>query len=377
MSFVHLHVHTQYSILDGLSDIKKLFARARELGMPALAITDHGNLYGAKDFITWANDKSNLDENKKRIVRPIIGCEVYVSKWDDLSLKDKEHGGYWHLILLAKNYNGYKNLLKIVSTGFIEGFYHRPRVSRTVLERYHEDLICCSACIQGDVPRHIINGDWDGAREAIEWHKKVFGDDYYLEVQLHKTEVEGAPVDVYENQLIANKGIFDLAKEYGIKVVATNDVHFIRKEDGPVHDRLICLTTNKYLDEPDRLRYTQQEYLKSEEEMRALFPDHPEVIENTLEVMRKVEDYSIDRGHVLPKFDLPEDFLAEIDKHLQTYQGIIDEGRYTIVKDKSTGAIKEKNYRGDDFCRSVAYLCYLTYRGAHIRYGDTLTDEQE
>ena len=377
MSFVHLHVHTQYSILDGLSDIKKLFARARELGMPALAITDHGNLYGAKDFITWANDKSNLDENKKRIVRPIIGCEVYVSKWDDLSLKDKEHGGYWHLILLAKNYNGYKNLLKIVSTGFIEGFYHRPRVSRTVLERYHEDLICCSACIQGDVPRHIINGDWDGAREAIEWHKKVFGDDYYLEVQLHKTEVEGAPVDVYENQLIANKGIFDLAKEYGIKVVATNDVHFIRKEDGPVHDRLICLTTNKYLDEPDRLRYTQQEYLKSEEEMRALFPDHPEVIENTLEVMRKVEDYSIDRGHVLPKFDLPEDFLAEIDKHLQTYQGIIDEGRYTIVKDKSTGAIKEKNYRGDDFCRSVAYLCYLTYRGAHIRYGDTLTEEQE
>ncbi len=376
MSFVHLHVHTQYSILDGLSNIEKLFARARELNMPALAITDHGNMYGVKDFLKWANHKSNKDADGNYIVRPIIGCEVYVSHWDDLSLKDLQHKGYWHLILLAKNYNGYKNLMKIVSTGFIEGFYNKPRVSRKVIEQYHEDLICCSACIQGDVPRHIINDDQDGAREAVEWHKRVFGDDYYLEVQLHRTEVENGPVDVYENQLKANKGIFSLAQEYGVKVVATNDVHFIRQEDGPTHDRLICLTTNAYVDAEKRLRYTQQEYLKSEEQMRALFPDHPEVIDNTLEVMRKIEPFSIDRGHVLPRFDLPEDFLADIGHHLERYKDIIEEGRYEVVENKKTGE-KTRTDRGDDFCRSVAYLCHLTYKGAHIRYGEHLNEEQQ
>lgn len=376
MSFVHLHVHTQYSILDGFCNIKKLFAKARELKMPAVAITDHGNLYGVKEFLNAANDKKNKDENGNYIVRPIVGCEVYVSKWDDLSLKDKDHKGYWHLVLLAKNYNGYKNLMKIVSTGHIEGFYNKPRVSRSVIEKYHEDLICCSACIQGDVPRHIINKDWEGAVEALEWHKRVFGDDYYLEVQLHRTEVPLGPVDVYENQQIANKGIFDLASEYGVKVVATNDVHFVEKEDGLTHDRLICLTTNAYLDEPTRMRYTQQEYLKSEEEMLALFPDHPEVIENTLDVLRKVENYTINRDHVLPKFELPEDFLAEIDTHLERYAEIIDEGRYHIKTNKE-GEVIDKEYRGDDFCRSVAYLCYLTYKGARIRYGETLNEEQE
>ena len=375
MSFVHLHVHTQYSILDGLSNIKNLFARARELKMPALAITDHGNMYGVKEFLKYAEDKSNKN-GKDYIVKPIVGCEVYVSHWDDLSLKDTQHKGYWHLILLAKNYNGYKNLMKIVSTGFIEGFYNKPRVSRKVIEQFHEDLICCSACIQGDVPRHIINGDWEGAREAVEWHKRVFGDDYYLEVQLHRTEVEMGPIDVYENQLKANKGIFELAKEYGIKVVATNDVHFIRKEDGPTHDRLICLTTNAYIDDAKRLRYTQQEYLKSEDEMRALFPDHPEVIDNTLDVMRKIESFTIDRGHVLPKFDLPEEFLTHIDEHLENYKDIIDAGRYDVHKNKETGE-ETKTYRGDEFCKSVAYLCYLTYQGAQRRYGDTLNEEQQ
>ncbi|MBQ1209441.1 MAG: DNA polymerase III subunit alpha [Bacteroidales bacterium] len=375
MSFVHLHVHTQYSILDGLSNIKKLFERARELKMPAVAITDHGNMYGVKEFLNVANDKKNKDADGNYIVRPIVGCEVYVSKWDDLSLKDKDHRGYWHLILLAKNYNGYKNLMRIVSLGHIEGYYNRPRVSRPVIEKYHEDLICCSACIQGDVPRHIINGDWDGAREALEWHKKVFGDDYYLEVQLHRPEVPLAPVDVYENQMIANKGLFELAREYGVKVVATNDVHFIDKEDSQVHDRLICLTTNAYLDETDRMRYTQQEYLKSEEEMRALFPDHPEVIDNTLDVLRKIENFSINRDHVLPKFELPAEFMSQIDSYFAQYEAVIDEGRYHIKKDKE-GNIVDKKYRGDEFCQSVAYLCYLTYQGAHARYGQTLNEEQ-
>ena len=359
MPFVHLHVHTQYSILDGFSAIPKLFKRASELGMPALAITDHGNMYGVKEFMKVAK--------KYPGIKPIIGCEVYVTQHYDHRLKDNEHRKYYHLILLAKNYEGYRNLSKIVSIGHIEGkYYDKPRVTHEILKQYHDGLICCSACLAGEIPRDIVAGDLDGARKAIRWHKEVFGDDYYLEVQLHKTEVPGGPIDVYEHQLVSNAGIFELARELDVKVVATNDAHFILKEDGPAHDRLICLTTNALIDDPNRLRYTQQEYLKSEEEMAALFPDHPEVLANTLEVAGKIESYSIDRDHVLPKFDLPEDFQREIDTYLEKYKGIIDEGRCD----------KNGNPRGDAFCQSVAYLCHLTYEGAHQRYGETLTDEQ-
>ena len=282
MSFVHLHVHTQYSILDGFSDIGKLFARARELRMPALAITDHGNMYGVKEFFKFAYDKSNLGEDKQPLVKPIIGCEVYVTRHYDHRLKDNDHRRYYHLTLLAKNYEGYKNLMKICTTGHIEGMYYKPRVSHEVLEQYHENLICCSACLAGEIPRDIMDGNVEAAREAIRWHKHLFGEDYYLEVMCHKTEVPGLDDDVYRAQMEVNPVIFDLARELDVKVVATNDVHFIRKEDGPAHDRLICLTTNSDIDDPKRLRYTQQEYLKSEEEMTALFPEHPEVIANTL-----------------------------------------------------------------------------------------------
>ena len=357
MSFVHLHVHTQYSILDGLSSIDKLFRRARELGMPGLAITDHGNMYGVKEFFKYAK--------KYPEVKPIIGCEIYVSRYDH-TIKDKDHREYYHLILLAKNYNGYKNLMKIVSTGHIEGkYYDKPRVSHHVVEKYAGDLICCSACIAGEVPKNIINGNMEAAEKAVEWHKKVFGDDYYLEVQLHRTEVPGLSLDVYERQSISNQGIFELAEKCGVKVVATNDVHFVDKEDGPVHDRLICLTTNADIDDPKRLRYTQQEYLKSEEEMAALFPDHPEVISNTMEVFGKVESYTIDRGHVLPIFKIEDSFLAEKDKYLEKYKDVIDAGRCD----------KDGNDRGEAFTYSVAYLCELCYQGAERRYG-TLDREQ-
>ena len=374
MSFVHLHVHTQYSILDGLSNIKKLFERARELGMPAVAITDHGNMYGVKEFFKVAYDKANKDADGNLIVKPLIGCEIYVTRHYDHRLKDNDHRGYYHLILLAKNYDGYRNLMKIVSTGHIEGkYYDKPRVTHEIVEQYHENLICCSACLAGEVPKNIVAGDLDGARKAIEWHKKVFGEDYYLEVMLHKTELEGlAPEsyakvrEVYDCQKIANEAIFRLAQETGVKVVATNDVHFVRKEDGPVHDRLICLTTNANVSDPKRLRYTQQEYLKSEEEMAALFPDHPEVISNTLEIADKIENYKIDRDHVLPKFKIDPDFLSDIDSYLDKYKEVIDEGRCD----------KKGNYRGDEFCISVAFLCHLTYEGARRRYGDTLNTEQ-
>ena len=358
MSFVHLHVHTQYSILDGQSAIEDLFNRADELGMPGLAITDHGNMYGVKEFFKFA--KKHPD------VKPIVGCEVYVSNHYDHRLKDKDHKSYFHLILLAKNYNGYKNLMKIVSTGHIEGMYYKPRVSHEVIEKYSKDLICCSACIAGEVPRNVLAGDMDAAEKAIEWHKKVFGEDYYLEVQLHRTEVPGQSQEVYERQLTALEGIIELSRKTGVKIVATNDAHFVRKEDGPAHDRLICLTTNAYLTDQDRLRYTQQEYLKSEEEMAALFPDHPEFLSNTLEVLDKVERYEIDRGHVLPLFRIDEGFLKDIDRYLEKYKEIIDVGRCD----------KEGNDRGEAFTHSVAFLCHLCYEGARRRYGDTLTEEQ-
>ena len=359
MSFVHLHVHTQYSILDGQASISSLFERAKELGMPALAITDHGNMYGVKEFLKVAK--------KFPEVKPIIGCEVYVTRHYDHKLKDTNHRSYYHLILLAKNYTGYKNLMKICSTGHIEGLYYgKPRVSHEIIEQHAEGLVCCSACIAGEVPRNIIAGDMSGAEKAIEWHKKVFGEDFYLEVQLHKTEIPGQSQEVYEHQLVANEGIFELAAKTGTKVVATNDVHFTRKEDGPAHDRLICLTTNANLDDPDRMRYTQQEYLKSEEEMLDLFYKHPETLSNTLEVADKIESYKVDKDPILPKFDLPEEFLADIDIYQERYRHIIDEGRCD----------KNGNERGEEFCNSVAYLCHLTYQGAHWRYGDTLTAEQ-
>ena len=353
MSFVHLHVHTQYSILDGQASIENLFNRAEELGMPGLAITDHGNMYGVKEFFKYAA--------KHPSVKPIIGCEIYVSKGDH-RVKEK---GYYHLILLAKNYNGYKNLMKIVSTGHLEGMYYKPRVSHEVIEKYHEDLICSSACMAGEIPRMILAGDIAGAEKAIEWHKRVFKDDFYLEVMLHKTEVPGLSLEVYEKEKEYDEVIFDLAEKHGVKVIATNDAHFVRKEDGPAHDRLICLTTNAYIDDPDRLRYTQQEYLKSEEEMAALFPGHPEVITNTLEICDKVESYSIDRGHVLPKFQIDPDFLADIDNQLEKYKDVIDAGRCD----------EKGNDRGEEFRYSVAFLCHLCYKGAHERYGDTLNQE--
>ena len=217
----------------------------------------------------------------------------------DHKLKDKDHRAYFHLILLAKNYNGYKNLMKICSTGHIEGLYYgKPRVSHEIIEQYAEGLVCCSACIAGEVPRNIIAGDMSGAEKAIEWHKKVFGEDFYLEVQQHKTLVPGQSQEVYERQVIANAGIYELAEKTGTKVVATNDVHFVRKEDSQAHDRLICLTTNTFVDDPDRMRYTQQEYLKSEEEMAEMFYDHLETLSNTLEVADKIESFKIVAGYL-------------------------------------------------------------------------------
>lgn len=314
MSFVHLHVHTYYSILDGAAPIASHFKKAQEDNQPALAITDHGNMFGVKEFLKVAKNFPDI--------KPIIGCEVYVNPEGRFSKRGKEDQSAHHLILLAKNLQGYYNLVKLVSLGFTEGFYYKPKIDRELLEKYHEGLICSSACLGGEIPQKIRRGDMEEAEKSVQWYKDLFGEDYYLEVQLHKTEIPGYSEDVYEKQLIVNEGIFILANKLGVKVIATNDVHFTRKEDGSAHDRLICLTTNANYDDPNRLRYTQQEYLKTEEEMASLFPDHPEVISNTLEIAEKVERYKIDCDHILPIFEIPAEF-SDSNEYLKflTYKG--------------------------------------------------------
>ncbi|MDD2594339.1 MAG: DNA polymerase III subunit alpha [Bacteroidales bacterium] len=314
MPFAHLHVHTQYSILDGAAAISKLFDKAEKDNQTALAITDHGTMAGVKEFFKYAA--------KHPAVKPIIGCEVYVAKGDRFQKRGKEDQSSYHLILLAKDLKGYHNLVKLSSYAYIEGFYYRPRIDHELLEKYHEGLICSSACLAGEIPRAIYANNEELAEETILWYKSLFGEDYYLEVQRHKSKIANADQTVYERQKMVNEVIFRLAEKHNIKVIATNDVHFVNEEDGPAHDRLICLTTNSPYDDPDRMRYTQQEYLKTQEEMTQLFADHPEVISNTMEIVDKIGTYSIDSKPILPYFPIPSEFADSDDYlHYLTMEG--------------------------------------------------------
>lgn len=342
MAFAHLHVHTYYSVLDGQASIKSHFKKTQENGQTALAITDHGNMFGVKEFFKVAKDFPDI--------KPIIGCEVYVNRDGRFTKRGKEDQGAYHLILLAKNLKGYYNLVKIVSIGYTEGFYYKPKIDREVLEKYHENLICCSACLGGEIPKFINAGNLKEAEETALWYKNLFGEDYYLEVQLHVSQVPGITQETAQLQQQANEEIFKMSQRLGIKTVATNDAHFSRREDGPAHDRLICLTTNTNYSDIRRKRYTQEEYLKTEEEMRALFPDHPEAIDNTMEIVDKIERYKIDRDHVLPLFPIPEEFQDSNDylRHLvykgaeKKYKTITDECRERI--DFELGTIKRMGF---------------------------------
>ena len=264
--FVHLHVHTYYSILDGQSSIKRLVDKAVANGMKGMAVTDHGDMFGIKEFFDYCNTvNKKLKKEGKEPFKPIFGCEMYVAKHGPKEQKNgrEDQSGY-HLIVLAKNYHGYKNLIKLVSRSWVDGYYMRPRTDRADLERYHEDLIVCSACIAGEVPRKILNGDIAGAREAIEWHKRVFGDDYYLELQRHevKDPTIRANRETFPMQQKANRVLIELAREYGIKLVCTNDAHFVDQENAEAHDHLLCLSTGKDLDDPTRMLYSKQEWLR-------------------------------------------------------------------------------------------------------------------
>ena len=467
LDFVHLHVHSQYSILDGQASIQKLVDKAIRDGQPGIAITDHGNMFGIKEFYNYVTKKNGqkhdkikelkgllakleellaeggdpadrlaalkeelkalearkqespddaeaYDKARSRVeevekmqkefgfdpgaarqkiagmeavpdFKPIIGCEVYVAR---RRLQDKEgkpdQSGY-HLILLAKNQKGYHNLIKIVSKAWTEGFYMRPRTDRTEIEKYHEGLICCSACLAGEVPRAITADDMKKAEEALLWHKQLFGEDYYLELQLHKATAARANHEAYPMQLKVNEQLKKLAAKHGVRLVCTNDVHFVDEDNAEAHDRLICLSTGKDLDDPNRMLYSKQEWMKTRAEMEAIFGDVPEAMLNTVDICNSVEHYSIDHAPIMPNFEIPADFGTEEEYRRKfTEQDLFDEftrdenGR--VIMDEAAAKKKIDKLGGYDKLYRIKleadYLRKLTMDGARRRYGDTLTAEQ-
>ena len=423
--FVHLHVHSQYSILDGQASIQRLVDKAMADGQPGIAITDHGDMFGIKEFYNYVKkvkgklkDKAaecekrlaelregtaeaaggdasaeiaacerQLEElHRKMAFKPIIGCEVYVAR---RRLSDKEgkpdQSGY-HLILLAKNLKGYHNLIKIVSKAWTEGFYMRPRTDRAEIEKYHEGLICCSACLAGEVPRAITADDFEKAEESIRWHKSVFGEDYYLELQLHKATVERANHEAYPMQLKVNEHLRRLAAKYGVRMVCTNDVHFVDEDNAEAHDRLICLSTGKDLDDPKRMLYSKQEWLKTTAEMASIFGESdPEAMATTVDICNQVECYSIDHAPIMPTFEIPAEFGTEEEYRARfTEQDLFDEftrdEHGNVVMSEEEGRKKIEKLGGYDKLYRIKleadYLGHLTMIGAHKRYGEQLTDEQ-
>ncbi len=386
--FVHLHVHTYYSILDGQSSIPRLVDKAVNNGMRGMAITDHGDMFGIKEFFDYCNKvNGKRREEGKELFKPIFGCEMYVARHRKID-KVKENGdmsGY-HLIVLAKNYQGYKNLIKLVSRSWVDGYYMRPRTDREDLERYHEGLIVCSACIAGEVPRKIIKDDIEGAREAIEWYHRVFGEDYYLELQRHEVKDPHliANREAFPMQQKANRVMIEFAQEYGIKLVCTNDAHFVDKENAEAHDHLLCISTGKDLDDPNRMRYSKQEWFKTREEMNEVFSDIPEAMANTLEILNKVEVYDIEHGPIMPFFPIPETFGTEEEWRKRfTPQQLFDEftsdenGENQLPREEGEEKIEklggiDKLYR---IKFEADYLSELAYQGARKCYGETLTDE--
>ena len=414
--FVHLHVHTQYSILDGQASIPRLVDKAMANGMKGIAVTDHGDMFGIKEFFNYVNKKnggtngeiktlkkkiSSLEKEgapiseieeakqatenaKKKLFKPILGCEMYVAKRRLFNKEGKPDQSGYHLIVLAKNEKGYHNLIKLVSKAWTEGFYMRPRTDRVELEKHSEGLIICSACIAGEVPRNIIAGKYEQAEEAIQWYKKVFGDDFYLELQRHKATVARANHEAYKLQEIANSKIIEFSKKYGVKLVCTNDVHFVDEENAEAHDRLICLSTGKDLDDPNRMLYSKQEWMKTKEEMNEVFADQPEALQNTADICDKVEFYSIDHAPIMPTFQIPEEFGTE-EGYRKKYneKDLFDEFTQdengNVVMSEADAKSKIEKLGGYDKLYRIKleadYLRELAMEGARRCYGEELSDE--
>jgi DNA polymerase III subunit alpha len=321
--FVHLHVHSQYSILDGQASVTGLVDKAIADGMKAIALTDHGCMFGVKEFFNYVQ-KKNKGKAEEEKFKPIIGCEVYVARNGRFNQRKevREDARGWHLILLAKNYQGYKNLLKIVSNAWTEGYYYCPRTDHDQLAKYHEGIIACSACLGGEIPRYIGDGRMEDAEKSILWFKELFGDDFYLELQRHKPTVPDAAQDTYPKQVEVNKHLVAFSRKLGVKMIASNDVHFIEEDHSEAHRRLICLSTGRDLDDAGGMAYTKQEWMKTQEEMNKVFEDLPETLANTVEIADKIEFYSIDSKAIMPNFPIPEGF-ADGDDYLRylTYKG--------------------------------------------------------
>ena len=418
--FVHLHVHTQYSILDGQASIPRLVDKAIADGMKGIAVTDHGDMFGIKEFFNYVNKKNGktngeIKDLKKKIAglekgklacenpeeelakakeelakanqklfKPIIGCEMYVARRRLYNKEGKPDQSGYHLVVLAKNAKGYHNLIKLVSKAWTEGYYMRPRTDRVELEKYHEGLIVCSACVAGEIPRKIIQGKFDEAEEAIQWYKRVFGDDFYLELQRHKATVARANHEAYDLQQVANAKLIEYSKQYGVKLVCTNDVHFVDEENAEAHVRLICLSTGKDLDDPKRMLYSKQEWMKTQAEMNELFADVPEALANTAAICDQVEFYSIDHAPIMPNFEIPEDFGTE-EGYRQKYseedlfhEFTRDENGNVVLSEDDAHAKIEKLGGYDKLYRiklEADYLKKLALEGAHRRYGEVLDEE--
>ena len=381
--FVHLHVHTQYSILDGQSKIDKLVDKAIADGMKGMAITDHGNMFGIKEYFNYV--KKLKKKNPDVDFTPIFGCEMYCARRSMDKKEGKLDTGGWHLILLAKNEKGYHNLVKLVSHAWTDGFYMRPRTDHAELEKYHEGLIACSACIAGEIPDAIRKGDMQKAEEATLWFKNLFGDDFYLELQRHevKNPNQRANRETFPLQQICNKGLIELARKHNIKLVCTNDVHFVDEENAEAHDHLICLSTGRDLDDPNRMLYSKQEWFKTRAEMYDVFSDIPEAMENTCEVLSKIETYSIDHDPIMPNFPIPAEFGSEEEYRQRLteedlYNEFTQDENGNVVMSREDGEKKIKRLGGYNKLYRIKfeadYLAKLAYDGAKRLYGDPLPE---
>lgn len=386
--FIHLHVHTYYSILDGQSPVKALVKKAIGNGMRGMAITDHGNMFGVKELFDEVNEV-NKGRKKEGLepFKPIFGCEMYVARRGaEMKHDTKVDRGGWHLIVLAKNINGYRNLIKLVSNSWVDGFYGRPRTDHEQLEIHHKDLIICSACIGGEIPSKILAGDIEGARKAVEWHKRIWGEDFYLELQRHEVTDPNliANRETFPLQQRANKVLMELAEEYNVKLICSNDSHFVDEENAEAHDHLLCLSTGKELNDPDRMRYTKQEWFKTREEMSDVFADIPEALDNTLEILDKIETYDLESDPIMPFFPIPEDFGTEelwrqkfSEEDLYKEFTCDENGENQLSEEEGLKKIKklggyEKIYR---IKFEADYLQKLAYEGAARIYGEPLAKE--